>query len=177
MGPEDPRGLRKSPGSTQHPDLGSVSSLCPPSPAPPHVLPASPREAWPGEASRGLICSHLISICCTWELSLDRDLGRRAGEGEVLRLKCSGADPVLWLPAWAGTLQAAALKVKGPECVPGAGKKWINETLCVWGVGEGRQQFWSLVPVLSLLGWNLRMAWAGSPVSLWGQPWETWPSP
>lgn len=66
-----------------------------------------------------------------------------------------GADPVLWLPAWAGTLQAAALKVKGPECVPGAGKKWINETLCVWGVGEGARR-------LILVPWSqFSASWAG----------------
>lgn len=98
-----------------------------------------------------LICSHLISISCTWELALDRDLGRRAGEREASKLRCSGAGPVLMFPAWPGPLQAAALIVQGPERVSGAGKKWIHETLCVWGAGERRQQFWSWAPILSLL--------------------------
>lgn len=89
----------------------SVSSLCPlpqlcaPSTARPGP---SPWEALPAEASRGLICCHLISICCTWELSLDRDLGRKGGggggvagrEGEALEPGAEGlgAGPVLLLP-------------------------------------------------------------------------------
>lgn len=157
-----------------------LSALSAPLPLAPPLLP----DCWPqpqggsaGAASRGLICSHLISICCTWELSLDRDLGRTEGEGEAeaLKLRCSGAGPVLWLPA--RPLQAAALTVWGRCGVSGAGKKWVNKTLYVREAGEGRRQFWSWTPVLSRLRWNLRPAWAGGRVASWGQPQKIRPSP
>lgn len=34
-------------------------------------------------APGGLICCQLISICCTWDLSLDRDLGERESSREL----------------------------------------------------------------------------------------------
>lgn len=136
-----------------------------PSPSPATLHPShrcpGPREALPGEVPRGLICCHLISICCTWELSLDRDLGKQEAAAEAVRWRSSGEGPILCLPSLARPLQASVLTVQGPLASSWGGEMRINETLCIGGLMSGGSNSGPGPPVLSLLGLNLRTSWAG----------------
>lgn len=109
-----PRGHRDQPCPTLPPPPCGLSL---PSQSPATTLlpkaARAPGEALPGGASRGLICCHLISICCTWELSLGRERpGEAAGMGEMMQ--SFEESPVQFLPGLAGPLQASALTVPRP---------------------------------------------------------------
>lgn len=181
MGPgEDPRALREHLLALPCP-TSFLPPLCPlpqsiPHHAPPQPLLPVPREALPGEVPRGLICCHLISICCTWELSLDRDLGKQEGEGEAVKWRSSGEGPIPFLPSLARPLQASALSVQGPLAVPGVGRRRSMKH-CVWGADEWRQQFWSWVPSSQPPGLESEDVLGWWQMASGSQSRATWPSP